>query len=410
MTLFYILILLIMLGVGAIAWILIQEKKKENPNQPQKSAKPELEPKDLLGRLGLESPKTPTSITLPEIFKKVTLTKNPEGQSTPNSMVTSPKQPIVPPPASTQIESEISLKYDELLASNMELKAQYAKLEALFAEKSLNLEKSEKNLNNELKNQKEFNKVKDILEKELKESKDRLRQFQGDLSTAETDTQTQLKRVSQLEEKVKNLEGDILVAEGAINDAQASTQLARKRVAELEEKLRVNELQILEKNQKIEDLVLRLKDAPRTGTMLPQSSPLDPIPASSENIIISEEEDVVEKGGGTEELKRPPTLLDELEKPLEEAGEEEPLPLSPKEKANLEKSPELIPNKPLTDEPIVSENPKPSLSVDEKPTLKPEKTPDGAMTLPPDILSKPAPPPINPPSIDSPEVEPKEKP
>ncbi len=296
MTLFYILVLIMLAGGSAIAWILIAEKKKESPQPEQpKATKTQISPKELLGRLGLENPKSlDNKIPLPELFKKPSPTNT---QPLPQSAAIA---------ASTQAQSELSLKYDELLAEHNELKAKYAKIEALFAEKSLNLEKSEKTLSNELKNQKEFNKLKDILEKELKDSKDKISSLQADVRTAQTETQTQLKRVSQLEEKVKILERDVLTSEAAINDAQALTQASRKHCAELEEKLKATENQIVEKNLKIEDLVNRLKDLPSIvpGNTLKDPTPKEPEPLSKTSAAI-----VDEKGGDPKEETPPPLAL-----------------------------------------------------------------------------------------------------
>ena len=236
-----------------------------------------------------------------------------------------------------------------------ELTAKYAKIETLFAEKSLALEKSEKTLTNELKNQKEFNKVKDILEKEIKDSKDKINSLQADVSGAETETQTQLKRVQQLEEKVKKLEMEVLTSEAAINDAQALTQLARKHSSELEEKLRTLENQILEKNQKIEDLVSRLKDLPNifpSNTL--KNSDLAQPPDSL---------NVDEKGGQQEEdLPSPVSVEPQREEPAVD------------ENSTLLKNipaPEILPHL----EKQSSQN-----TVIEKPA-------DGALTLRPDILA-----------------------
>ena len=42
MTLFYILVLIMLTGAGAIAWILIAEKKKESPSEkPLKTSEPQ---------------------------------------------------------------------------------------------------------------------------------------------------------------------------------------------------------------------------------------------------------------------------------------------------------------------------------------------------------------------------------
>ncbi len=318
MTLFYLLILIIVVGGGAILWIMMTEKKKESPPPEQKiSTEPHLSPQDMLNRLGLGNPKSAESkLSFPEPFQKTS------GANVSPHPVQNPALKAATIPASTQAESELSLKYDELLAEQKELKTQYGKLENLFAEKSLGLEKSERTLTNELKNQKEFNKIKDILEKEIKDAKDKIRDLQTELSTAQTETQTQLKRVSQLEEKVKKLEMDVLTSEAAINDGQAGIQLARKHATELEEKLRSNQNQILEKNLKIEDLVNRLKDLPNIFPGNTLENPAPPIEPDSALPSATGEINVVEKGGDKETAKT--------------AGEDALLPLSPEEKEKID--------------------------------------------------------------------------
>ena len=323
MTLFYILVLIMLSGAVAIAWILIAEKKKESPAPlTPKPTAPQVSPKEVLGRLGLEDNKTLEKKTAPIAQQPTAITE------------------------AAQAQSELSLKYDELLTNHTELKAKYAKVETLFAEKSVNLEKSEKALNNELKNQKEFNKLKDILEKEIKDSKDKISTLQSDLRNAQTESQTQLKRVSQLEEKVKKLEKDVLTSETAIHDAQALTQAARKHSSELEEKLKATENQILEKNLKIEDLVNRLKDLP----------PASPMPAAKPANV--------DEQGGAQKEQTPSSLA------LKTNGEDTAI----EEKPTLQSivGPEALP--------VLEQKPS-GHSVIEKPA-------DGSLTLPADILEK----------------------
>ncbi|MCB9757432.1 MAG: hypothetical protein H6753_03295 [Candidatus Omnitrophica bacterium] len=375
MMLFYMLILILVIGTGAIAWIMLAEKKKESPPPPKtKETAPQLSPKDLLERLGLENPKPESDkIILPELFKKPVSPA--ENQA--NQLATTAKTNPLP----TITESELSLKYDELLSEKTQLKAEYTKLEALFIEKSMLLEKSEKTLNNELKNQKEFNKVKDILEKEIRDYKDKVTALQGEITIAQTETQTQSKRVIQLEEKIKKFEIEVLTSEAAINDAQASTQLARKHSSELEEKIRALENQILDKNQKIEDLVSRLKDLPNIfpGNALPnpqaaleQHTDVETISKTSEQPVwesSSENPDpqppstsnVVQQGGEQHnKLSRETPISESPEKELKEA-----IP------ANIE-APATVP--------LIDQQTKNNAII--------EKSTDGALTLPPDILAK----------------------
>lgn len=112
-----------------------------------------------------------------------------------------------------KIEAEIGLT-----SQLNELKEKYDLLDRLFKEKSSALEKAEESLQNELKNRKEFNKVKDILEKELKDTKDKARNVQAEMSAFQTEAENYQKRINQLEEKVTKLEKIVITKEDEISD------------------------------------------------------------------------------------------------------------------------------------------------------------------------------------------------
>ncbi len=306
---FYLAIVIMFAGFVVIALLIFKEKGKDLPvdgkSQSAASGTP-VTTADVLNRLGLESPLMNSNTTKPaapgrlpweNFFKKKTfaapLPPAPQPQAAPRGTAAMTIEPYVTAEAAqiTKHESELSLKHDELQAQYKELEEKYNRLDALFNEKSDNLEKTEKNLAHEIKTHKEFNKVKDILEKELKETKDRCRNLQIDVTSAQTEADTYLKRVNQLEEKIKKLEIGVLAAEAAINDAQAETQIARKRTGELEEKLRNAESQMQEKNRKIEDLVNKLKEpvaapAGKPVEVLEQKMP-SPQPAEPHPVPVS---------------------------------------------------------------------------------------------------------------------------
>ena len=104
------------------------------------------------------------------------------------------------------------------------LQEKYEKLDALFKEKSAELQKTKEFLDHEIQNRKEFNKIKDLLEKELKDSKDRTRDIQ---------------------------------VEGA--DTKSEIERHEKRAAHLEEKMALLKKQLVEKDDKIDELVKRLQ-------------------------------------------------------------------------------------------------------------------------------------------------------
>lgn len=100
-----------------------------------------------------------------------------------------------------KIEQEINFT-----AQIEEWREKYKRLDKLFNEKSAALEKSEESLRNELSNRKEFNKLKDMLEKELREAKDKARSIQVELNAARTEAEGNRKRIAQLEDKVTTME------------------------------------------------------------------------------------------------------------------------------------------------------------------------------------------------------------
>lgn len=104
------------------------------------------------------------------------------------------------------LQVETSVKIDEL-------KAKYEKMEKMFEEKQQNLEKITLELENEKKHRKDFNKVKDLLEKELKESKDRYKEMQLDLNQSIKERENLTEKISLLETKAINLEKELATIE-----------------------------------------------------------------------------------------------------------------------------------------------------------------------------------------------------
>ncbi|MCC6759511.1 MAG: hypothetical protein IT395_07805 [Candidatus Omnitrophica bacterium] len=413
MSLFYLLLCLMVLGFGAIAFVITMEKRKEAPG-PNDSKKPapaqQLSPNDLLDRLGLDSasknnPNPAKNIPLPEFLKKAALIPAKDAPSTSQFI------PVAAPsPADTKAESELSLKYDELLTEHKELQEKLTKMEVLFAEKSSTLEKSEKTLSNELKNQKEFNKIKDLLEKEIKESKEKVKMLQADVTNAQTEAQTYLKRIGQLEEKVKKLEVEVLTSEAAINDGQAGIQLARKHAAELEEKLRANENVILEKNQKIEDLVNRLNLHPATNDLKAIAETVaaqEPGPEIPAPVTQAPQEQAVPAPEATLEQAPAPIPKQPVNEPLpvpEPSPQPEPAVVMPvPEPPAAEQLPTVPVTEPQAPEPTPSENvveegggaTEEKTSGEEQPApqtepQKPENSNSGeTLSLPPDIFANP---------------------
>ena len=99
-----------------------------------------------------------------------------------------------------------------------ELQGKYEKLDALFKEKSTELQKTQESLENEVQNRKEFSTVKDLLEKELKDSKDRTRDIKVEGENTKSEIERHQKRAALLEEKMALLEKDLVEKDDKIND------------------------------------------------------------------------------------------------------------------------------------------------------------------------------------------------
>lgn len=116
-------------------------------------------------------------------------------------------------------EEEIKIEKEIEVSTQLdELKDKHERLDKLFKEKSDEFIKVQAALDIELRNRKEFNKVKDILEKEISETKDKLRKAQVETSAAKTEADSYKKRINILEEKTTRLEKDILSKEHEIDN------------------------------------------------------------------------------------------------------------------------------------------------------------------------------------------------
>ncbi|VAX34846.1 hypothetical protein MNBD_UNCLBAC01-1088 [hydrothermal vent metagenome] len=85
-------------------------------------------------------------------------------------------------------ESEKNVGQDlEVSIQLNELKEKCGRLEGLLGEKTTELEKVQKDFENELKNRNDFNKIKDVLEKELKEVKDKAKDLKNECNVLATE-------------------------------------------------------------------------------------------------------------------------------------------------------------------------------------------------------------------------------
>ena len=331
-------LVLIIAGLGTVAWLMWNESKQLAKQEPQNTAKDEPEPitpSTLLKKLGLEetnatAPTTATqkksllsflpSFSFPLLSKWLPKKTREEGPIIPtlipsklpdefNQVLTQAGSSPSTGTASLRLdqgastlqsskglgaESDWNLKYEELQKERDTLKEKLERLDALFKEKGETYDKTDKALQMEVKNRKEFNKVKDLLEKELKDNKDKYRELEVVLGSAQTESNSYFKRVNQLEEKIKSLEKIILEKEKEAKEFQGQIQGRQKLIAELEEKIKVQEKIVEEKSQKINEIVRHIKEGETAGRGLketrPQAAEQSPSPVTSVTVPSTEPE------------------------------------------------------------------------------------------------------------------------
>ena len=201
MLLFYLAAMVI--GLGIVGWLFFGSSNtnpKDTKNTDSKDGK-DNQP-SLLERLGLNDDKP----------------KKENAKSLKNADLPEIKPPMQTLPE-TPTNTSLDLQENSLPPTiDTELPAQYERLEVLFKEKSEQLEKSEKALANELKTHKEFNKIKDLLEKELKDTKDKNHKTQLELTAFQAEVENYKNRLSQSEGKIKLKEQDIKQKEQQIDE------------------------------------------------------------------------------------------------------------------------------------------------------------------------------------------------
>ncbi|MFH1360799.1 MAG: hypothetical protein ABIJ41_07205 [Candidatus Omnitrophota bacterium] len=202
-------LIILTIGLGLAGWLFFQEEKAPPKDKKEPSKDPES--LKILDRLGLrEDPKKEGHLTIKDI-----------------------KEP--PPEAAAEITqiAEDNIKPEALLEDSQEqsrevalrdLQEKYERLETLFNEKSQELEKAQKALSIELKAKKDFNIVKDILEKELKEVKDRAHKLHLEVGAAQAESENHQRRIAQLEDKIISKEKEIKEKEKEIDELNKKIQ------------------------------------------------------------------------------------------------------------------------------------------------------------------------------------------
>lgn len=199
-------LIFIMAGLGVVMWLLFQEKNKSE----KKKGLP-----NLLDRLGPKDDTGPKISSEPPLSKALKMPVPEEQLKT-----------LDEPKEDSEKEESPRAKGEVVSTSlpDLELIAKSEKLELLLQEKTEELEKKEKALEVELKAKKDFHKVKDILEKEIKELKDKAHQSHLEISARQTEIENYKKRIAQLEEKIKAKEQEVKQKEDQINELNKRIQ------------------------------------------------------------------------------------------------------------------------------------------------------------------------------------------
>ncbi|MBU0468856.1 MAG: elongation factor G [Candidatus Omnitrophica bacterium] len=160
-------------------------------------------------------------------------------------MVPLPPQEDVPQKSIISFEEEEILDREiEIAAELSTLKEKYERLEKLFNEKQFELEAVENNLKSEVKNRKEFNRVKDILEKELRDVRDRSHELNNKTKESEARSENLTRRIEQLEKKLAATEKDLLAKEDEVKKLLNDVAQQKSKVEEANEKIKQKDAKI----------------------------------------------------------------------------------------------------------------------------------------------------------------------
>lgn len=254
MGIFIALIAAVLTGVGIALLIMSSEKKEESQRveggtralagnklhdvlkQPSpKSKKDAVTPASVLKNVGLESGSghEQASVSARDNFHGIELSNEEE----------------------KNLEEEISLS-----AELSELKEKYVILDKLFKEKQNEFELVQRELKNEIKGRKEFNKIKDLLEKELRDVKDGHNSLRNDIASAETKSMSFQRRIEQLEGRVTSKEKEIAGKEKEVEKKSEENRKVKEELAEVSKRLSSRESDIREKDKMIASLAKHVKE------------------------------------------------------------------------------------------------------------------------------------------------------
>lgn len=168
-----------------------------------------------------DGPETVSLPSLKNLFQddqEDTSTDEPKTGTASIKTVASERSAREQPSPKARSEEKTSENESALSSQLSGLQEKYQKLDALFKEKSAELQKTKESLDNEIKNRKEFENVKELLEKEITDSKDRTRNIQAEGENAAAEIKRYEKRAAQFEEKADKLEKDLIEKDNKINE------------------------------------------------------------------------------------------------------------------------------------------------------------------------------------------------
>jgi len=335
-------------GLAVALYLFFKEMKQGDSQNAEPISPPDAaattEPPSILHRLGItETAAKDMGLTIPTKSKETPV---------PLSPLTSGKETI--PPENKDTVDLNKMAVAEL--SHLELQAKYDKAEATIKEKDTllqrkdeELQKNEKALMQELKEKKEFNKTKDLLEKEIKELKDKNHKSLLELTASKAETESYRNRITQLEEKLNGREKDLKTKEKDIEELAKRLQVFAKpspdkaTVPETPAQIKETPKPVTPEAKKIsEDIV----ETPQT---ISEQKPIEPpkprqqevVPATAEPQAVSPEpkqETIIPSVDSKEKISEPlteaPKEQASQEKPKEQTSEEKPKEELPLQKPN----------------------------------------------------------------------------
>ncbi len=373
------------LGVAIVAVLFILESKKDKKTLVEQETIPG--PLGIMNRIiGSQKKESSSSSTLDE---------------SPTVEIPLPIRPRPSVNNPKKVEEETKALLEENISKTAELseiQTKHEKMDKLLKEKNDELEKKTKELDNEVKNRKEFNKVKDLLEKEIKDLRDKNHKFQLEVNAAKTESENYKKRIGQLDEKITQRDNDIKEKEKQIDElvkrmqtfAAPSGATATVEAVPVSPTLPAPQPEkkptLADLPQKPEQTVNPVQDAPvpdKEPEPIPQQekNTIEPSKATQENKI--KEPEKKESDGSVEQSaepvseERPHLNVDILKSPGEEpAKSSEASPPPAKDPDNTKKdTPEVSSNSPAKEqqpkEPDPSANPPP----EQKPKEKKDENP-----------------------------------